>query len=89
MRILYYILAAVLVASGCIIGGILFKKKRVLKYKNDIQKLFTSACMEKNIQNYRIEYVKKDTHDFYFEDAENIAIEYDIICEKEKESRRH
>ncbi len=72
MRILYYILAAVLVASGCIIGGILFKKKRVLKYKNDIQKLFTSACMEKNIQNYRIEYVKKDTHDFYFEDAENI-----------------
>lgn len=72
MRILYYILAAVLVASGCIMGGILFKKKRVLKYKNDIQKLFTSACMEKNIQDYRIEYVKKDTHDFYFEDAENI-----------------
>lgn len=59
MRILYYILAAVLVASGCIIGGILFKKKRVLKYKNDIQKLFTSACMEKNIQDYRIEYVKR------------------------------
>lgn len=38
----------------------------------DIIKLFTKACKLKNITEYKLDFVKKDTHDFYFEDANSI-----------------
>ncbi|MDE6660473.1 MAG: hypothetical protein K2J93_01450, partial [Anaeroplasmataceae bacterium] len=51
---------------------VLVKKRNVQRRKMDIIKLFTNACKEKNIEDFKIEYVKKDTHDFYFEDDKSI-----------------
>ncbi len=72
MEFIYYIIGAILVISGLIFAVTLTKKKRSQKYKSDIVKLFEAACKKKNITEYKMEYVKKDTHDFYFEDESNI-----------------
>lgn len=72
MRTFYYILIAIVLIVGIIVGVILFQKKRNLKFKNDIIRLFTLACSAKKITEYKLEYVKKETHDFYFEDEKSI-----------------
>ena len=72
MEFLYWGLGFVLLLSACITILAVFQKKRVQKRKNDIIKLFTLACKKKNITDFKMEYVKKSTHDFYFENEKHI-----------------
>lgn len=72
MEFLYWGLGFVLLLSACITVLAVFQKKRVQKRKNDIIKLFTLACKKKNITDFKMEYVKKSTHDFYFENEKHI-----------------
>ncbi|MDE6240944.1 MAG: hypothetical protein K2M08_00810, partial [Anaeroplasmataceae bacterium] len=72
MELIYWIVGAILVIAIAISVFIIINNRKIQKRKNDIIKLFTNACKEKGIENFKIEYVKKDTHDFYFEDEKNI-----------------
>lgn len=42
------------------------------KRSEEIIKIFTKACAEKNIEDFRIEGVKQETHDIYFENEKHI-----------------
>lgn len=72
MKFFYIFLALILLVIISIAIFIILKKKRMQKRKNDILYLFAKACKEKEIENYKLEYVKKDTHDFYFESDRSI-----------------
>lgn len=72
MYYLYWSLGIILVIAVVIFGTIVIHNKRIQKRKNDIIHLFQAACVEKGISEYTLEYVKKDTHDFYFEDEQSI-----------------
>ncbi len=48
------------------------RKRKDNKIKNDIIKLFINACKDKDIDDYKIEYVKNGIYDFYFEDSSDI-----------------
>ncbi|MDE6656917.1 MAG: hypothetical protein K2J85_07990, partial [Anaeroplasmataceae bacterium] len=72
MFLLYWILGAIFVIAIAIVVFILVNNQKIQKRKNDILKLFTNACKAKGIEDFKIEHVKKDTHDFYFEDEKNI-----------------
>ncbi|MCM1131673.1 MAG: hypothetical protein NC310_08405 [Roseburia sp.] len=73
MEVIYWaILGVILVLVIATFSFIVINKKKIQNRKNDIIKLFANACKEKGIEDYKIEYVKKDTHDFYFEDQNNI-----------------
>lgn len=72
MQILIWILGVVFIVVITIVVLTILKKKRVQKRKNDILSLFTEACKEKGIEDYKLEHVKKDTHDFYFESEKSI-----------------
>ncbi|MDE6407963.1 MAG: hypothetical protein K2K48_01435 [Anaeroplasmataceae bacterium] len=72
MELIYWIVGAILVIAITISILIIVNNRKIQKRKNDIIRLFTNACKEKGIEDFKIEHVKKDTHDFYFEDKENI-----------------
>lgn len=72
MELMYWIIGAIFLIAIAISIFIIVNKRKIQKRKNDIIKLFTNACKEKGIDDFKIEYVKKDTHDFYFEDKKNI-----------------
>ncbi|MDE7263151.1 MAG: hypothetical protein K2N64_00635 [Anaeroplasmataceae bacterium] len=72
MELFYWILGVIFAVLIVILVTIFVKKSRIQKRRNDIIKLFSNACRAKGITDYTIEYVKKDTHDFYFEDANSI-----------------
>lgn len=72
MHYLYWSIGIILLIALVIFGVIVIHNKRIQKRKNDILHLFQSACEEKGILEYTLEHVKKDTHDFYFEDEKNI-----------------
>ena len=73
MEVIYWIILGVILVIAITISIlIVVNNQRIQKRKNDIIKLFTNACKEKGIEDFKIEYVKKDTHDFYFEDEKNI-----------------
>ncbi len=72
MEIVLWILIVLLLFIIGIGVFIFIQKKKDQKRKNDILRLFTNACKAKGIEEYKLEYVKKDTYDFYFEDSKNI-----------------
>lgn len=47
-----------------------YQKKQ--KRKNDLLRIFNTACKKRGITDYRLEYVKKETHDLYFESEKHI-----------------
>lgn len=69
---IYWIIAVVLLIIIAIVAIIVYRNYQNQKRKNDILKIFERACKEKEVENYRLEYVKKDTHDFYFESDKSI-----------------
>ncbi|MDE7106254.1 MAG: hypothetical protein K2O22_03725 [Anaeroplasmataceae bacterium] len=72
MDILYWIIGAIVLITAGIMSIIIIKNRSIQKRKNDILKLFSTACSAKGITDYKLEHVKKDTHDFYFESEKNI-----------------
>lgn len=72
MKFFYIFLVLIFLIIISIAIFIILKKKRTQKRKNDILFLFTKACKDKGIENYKLECVKKDTHDFYFESDKSI-----------------
>ncbi len=72
MGYVYWILGIILLIVLTIVAIVAIQKQRKTKRKNDILKLFTMACRKKGITEYKLEHVKKPTHDFYFESKENI-----------------
>ena len=69
---IYWIIPVVLLVIIGIVAIIVYRNYQSKKRKNDIFKIFWRACQEKEIENYKLEYVKKDTYDFYFESEKNI-----------------
>lgn len=72
MEIIFWILGVILLIIIGIVLYIILRNKKILKRKNDILQLFSNACKEKGIEEYKLEYVKKSTHDFYFETDKHI-----------------
>lgn len=72
MKLLFLILLILLIIFIAIFMIIFIRKRKDKKRKNDIIKLFVNACKEKNIDDYKIEYVKNGIYDFYFEDSNDI-----------------
>ena len=50
----------------------IYTKRQQIKCRNNITKLFTKACENKGISEYKFEHVKKDIYDFYFENDSHI-----------------
>lgn len=72
MKLLFFILLIVLIIFMIVFMLIFIKKRKENKRKNDIIKLFVDACKQKDIDDYKIEYVKNGIYDFYFENPYDI-----------------
>ena len=72
MDIIIYLIVGLAVLTGFIVGIILINRYKNNKRKNDIISIFDSACKVYNVTDYKIEHVKKDAYDFYYEDPKNI-----------------
>lgn len=72
MDIIVYFIIGLLILIGFIVGIILFNRYKNNKKKNDIISIFDAACKAHNVTEYKIEHVKKDAYDFYYEDPKNI-----------------
>ena len=72
MEFVYWMIGILFLLNLTIGTIIIVKKQRKIKRNNDIIKLFSMACRKKGITEYKLEHVKKDTHDFYFESEHNI-----------------
>lgn len=82
---LYWIIGVVVLIILLIVFLIVFKNYKISKRRNDIIKLFGKIATHNGITDYKIEYVKKDTHDFYFETAKHIYYIKVIFDHKEQE----
>lgn len=72
LNVIIYLVVGVILLSGFIVGIILLNKYKTNKKKNEIISVFAEAAKIHNITDYKIEYVKKDAYDFYYEDPKNI-----------------
>ena len=69
---IFYLIIALVIFAIIIIAVIFLNKHKNTKKKNDITALFAEACRLQNVTDYKLDYVKKDAYDFYYEDSKNI-----------------
>lgn len=72
MKVYLWIFLAFLLIILCIVIYFLVKKSQRTKMRNDILRLFTIACKNKNVENYTLQLVKKANYDVYFESEHSI-----------------
>ncbi len=72
LDVIIYLVIGLVILIGLIVGIVLLNRYKNNKKKNDIISVFNEACKLHNITDYKIEYVKNDAYDFYYEDSKNI-----------------
>lgn len=72
MKFYYWIILAVLLIAISIAIYFFVVKSKKTKMKNDILRLFSTACKNKNITEYTLQFLKKDHYDIYFESDKSI-----------------
>lgn len=78
MIYLWISVALLVIIIVSIFTFVIYTKQKTKKRKMDIVKLFKKSCELKKIENYTLDFVKKNTHDFYFED-EHVQMYIKII----------